>query len=304
VSENKIAVVRGGALGDFILTLPVLTALRQNFPSSKLALIASPRHAELALASGLADESMSIESRALAGFFARDGVLDAAYQEFFSKCSVVISYLYDPDEFFQKNVRRCTAGQFIQGPHRPAENQEIHASELFLNPLQRLAVFDAHSIPEIKVFSVQSKGTVQKLAMHPGSGSESKNWPLASWRWLMERIIHESGLQILLILGESEFGKKAGLLRSLDPARIEICENEPLTQVARKLKHCELFVGHDSGITHLAAAVGIPVLALWGVTNENIWRPRSKQSEVVRHPAGLTSLTVEEVYGRVRGLKR
>src|SRR5262245_44744075 len=112
---GRILVIRGGALGDFVLTLPVLSALRNQFPRAQLEGLGYPHIARLALAGGLADVVHPIEARALAGFFARDGALDSAMATFFSGFAVILSFLYDPDGIFRENVGRCSAAQFIQG---------------------------------------------------------------------------------------------------------------------------------------------------------------------------------------------
>src|ERR1041384_967101 len=142
-SRGKILVIRGGAIGDFILTLPAIAALRQHFPDAYLEVLGYPHIAQLALAGGLVDRVQSIEARALAGFFARHGELDAELGDYFSDFDVVISYLYDPDKIFQTNVASCSAAQFIAGPHRPDEVGGLHACKTFLQPLERLAIFDA-----------------------------------------------------------------------------------------------------------------------------------------------------------------
>src|SRR5437899_6631519 len=139
--ENKILVIRGGAIGDFILTLPVLAALRQHFPQTRLEVLGYPHIGQLALAGGLADDVRSIEAGPLAGFFARNGSLNPALQEYFASFAIIISYLYDPDEFFQSNVARCSQAQYIAGPHRPDEQAGLHATKVFLRPLERLAIF-------------------------------------------------------------------------------------------------------------------------------------------------------------------
>ena len=72
---GKILVIRGGAIGDFILTLPVLAALRERFPDVHRELLGYPRVADLALAAGLVDRVQSIDARPMASFFARGGPL-------------------------------------------------------------------------------------------------------------------------------------------------------------------------------------------------------------------------------------
>jgi ADP-heptose:LPS heptosyltransferase len=79
------------------------------------------------------------------------------------------------------------------------------------------------------------------------------------------------------------------------PQRLQLAESLPLAQLARRLQACAGFIGHDSGITHLATAVGVPALILWSETRETIWRPRGKRVTVLRSPQGVEGLSTERV---------
>ena len=149
--RGRILVIRGGAIGDFILTLPVIAALRQQFPSVHLEILGYPHIVQLALAGGLVDRVESIEARALAGFFARHGELSEHLADYFSEFDIIVSYLYDPDGIFRTNVARCSPAQFIQGPHRPDERAGIPASRVYLKPLERLAIFEADPVPRLSI---------------------------------------------------------------------------------------------------------------------------------------------------------
>src|SRR5579883_3481676 len=207
--QAKILVIRGGAIGDFILTLPVLAALRQQFPWAELEVLGYPHIAQLALAGGLARHVQSIEARSLAGFFARDGELAKELTEYFSSFQLIISYLYDPDEIFKTNIGRCTRAQFIAGPHRPGETDGVHATDVFLKPLERLAIFDADATPRLDVTRAfgTTLATGRWLAVHPGSGSETKNWPEAKWQEFLQQLMKTTSLNLLLVGGEAERGR-------------------------------------------------------------------------------------------------
>jgi heptosyltransferase-2 len=295
---GKILVIRGGAMGDFILTLPVLSALRATFPETGLELLGYSHIAQLACAGGLVDAVRSIESRPLAGFFAANAPLAAELGEYFAQFNIIISYLYDPDKIFQGNVMRCSHAQFIAGPHRPDEAEGIHATEVFLRPLQRLAIFGADPVPRLRLSS-SALGVAgepwrgdARLALHPGSGSERKNWPEPLWAGLMTKLIVQTNWHFLLVGGEAEGERLDHLAKILTPERSQVARNLPLTDLARKLAGCRAFVGHDSGISHLAAALGLPGIVLWGPSNEAVWRP---QGERVRILHGLNDLPVERV---------
>jgi heptosyltransferase-2 len=325
VRENRgrILVVRGGAIGDFILTLPVLAALRDQFAEAELEVLGYPHIARLALLGGLAQGVHSIEARPLAGFFARNGDLDPDLADYFSGFALIVSYLYDPDEVFRTNVSRCSNAQFIAGPHRPDESLNLHATEVFLKPLECLAIFGADPVPRLNAgqdseapaegspmpsgcapaaggkrgarLDPVGPATVARLALHPGSGSETKNWPEPLWRDLLERLARETRWDFLVVGGEAEGARLERLGALLPAGRLQIARNLPLPELAVELAACAAFVGHDSGITHLAAAVGLPGLALWGPTKVDIWRPLGDQMKVLSVPDGLDALSVERV---------
>lgn len=304
--QNKILVIRGGAIGDFILTLPVLSALRERFPKSSIAVMGYPHIVQLAQLGGLADEVKSIESRQLAPFFAPNAKLPEETVKYFGEAAVIISYLYDPDEIFQDNVFRCFHGTFIVGPHRPSETLKIHATETFLKPLERLAIFSPDPTPRIKI-QKESKNNQKNfiwVAAHPGSGSENKNWPENKWAKLFEELSHIENIKILLIGGEAE-GQKLDRLASIIPnEKLELARSLPLKDLAVRMNNCDVFIGHDSGITHLAAALGLDGIALWGPSELAIWRPRSDKFQIIQNAIGINYITVDEVLCALKNILR
>ena len=104
--KPRILVIRGGAIGDFILTLPALKLLREAFPDAHLEIVGYRHIIALAEGRGYADATRSIEYGPMAGFFARGGTLAPEMMEYFGSFQQVISYLFDPDGIFEANVRR------------------------------------------------------------------------------------------------------------------------------------------------------------------------------------------------------
>ena len=303
--QGRILVIRGGAIGDFILTLPAIAALRRQFPDAHLEVLGYPHIAQLALAGGLVDRVQSIEARALAGFFARGGELAEDLADYFSEFDLILSYLYDPDGIFKTNVGLCTGAQFLVGPHRAKEAARLHAAKVYLQPLERLAIFDADPVPRLEL-SPRSpainyrRSAINLLALHPGSGSESKNWPEAKWAELLEHLMSATEFDLLLVGGEAEGERLQRLAAGLPPGGRQVAQSLPLADLAHRLAGCRAFVGHDSGISHLAAALGLPGLVLWGDTVEAVWRPPSEKMIVLRRPAGLARLPVGEVVEQLR----
>src|SRR4051812_37204369 len=120
---RRILVIRGGAIGDFILTLPVFSALRLRFPGARIEVLGYPRISQLALSGELADAVQSIESPDLAGFFACSGTLAEKWADYFRGFDLIISFAYDPERILQENIACCSCARFIAGPHRPDEEK-------------------------------------------------------------------------------------------------------------------------------------------------------------------------------------
>jgi len=309
--KPRILVIRGGAIGDFILTLPAIAALRRQFPQAHLEVLGYPHIAQLAVAGGLADRVQPIEARGLAGFFARGGTLEPDLVDYFSEFDLVISYLYDPDEIFKTNICRCLVGQFIAGPHRPDEVEKIHATKVYLKPLERLAIFDADPVPRLALVprplgaakrSEDGSSLDRILVLHPGSGSEKKNWPETKWAGLIQQIVATTDWNLLLVGGEAEGDRLRRLATLLPPARCSFAQSLPLAELAQRIQSAAAFVGHDSGITHLAAAVGLPCVVLWADTLEEVWRPQGERLVVLKEITGVRAISVEKVMNELRKL--
>jgi heptosyltransferase-2 len=293
-------VIRGGAIGDFILTLPAIAALRRQFPEAHLEILGYPHIIQLAVAGGLVDRVQSIEARALAGFFARHGELEEDLADYFSEFDIIISYLYDPDDIFRTNIARCSPAQFIVGPYRPNEREKVHATKVYLQPLERLAIFEADHLPRLTINSQLS--TLNQIALHPGSGSEKKNWPEEKWADLLQYLVNSTQFDLLLIGGEAEGERLQRLAAALPPRRTRVAQSLPLAELAGLLQQCAAFVGHDTGISHLAAALGLPGIVLWGNSIEQVWRPPHEQVVVLKNPGGIRLIPAELVAQKLNAI--
>jgi heptosyltransferase-2 len=128
------------------------------------------------------------------------------------------------------------------------------------------------------------------IAWHPGSGGHHKLWPLEGWQQVMTWAARQ-GYAGLIIRGPAEqerrdFASSAASFPAWPQTR-----NLSLPEVAAILARCHVLVGHDSGISHLSAAVGTTTLAFFGPTMPSIWGPRSRRACVLQpHPAGPLTL--------------
>ncbi len=297
-SFRRALVIRGGALGDFLLTLPVVSALRRAQPEARLELLAYPGIAALAGSAGLADDVRSIEYGPLAGFFTRGATLDPALRDYFASFDLVLSYLYDPDGFFAENLRAAGVRRLLEGPSRltgPA-----HATEQLASPLAALDIPLADRA--VRLSHGKSPREKKEVFLHPGSGSAAKNWPAANWRRMAGRwLAEDEGLRLAIIGGEADAAPLAELRDLAAEPRVRLLENLPLPELAREFGTARFYLGHDTGISHLAALCGTPSLLLFGPTDPAIWAPPHSHVRVLRAPDGdLGALGVDTVLRTAR----
>jgi heptosyltransferase III len=307
---GRILVVRGGALGDFILTLPAIRLLRENFRDCALDILGYRHIAILAEGRYYASSTRSIEYGPLAGFFNPKGSLDRDLCVYFARFQQVISYLYDPDGLFEGGLRRAGVRNLISASPKISETE--HAARQLARPLEQLALWLED--PAARIFpSDKDLGDAQALlstrprplvAIHPGSGGKRKNWPLERWLEVQRRILDDPRVGHLLVIGgESDSGQLSQMKLAQPTERQTILENLPLPVLGAILSQCVLFVGHDSGISHLAAAAGTRCLLLFGPTNPDVWAPANRTVTVLRAPDGqLSNLETVPVLARIDGL--
>ncbi len=135
----RILVIRGGAIGDFVLTLPAIRLLRENFPQAHLEILGYKHIVALAEGRFYADATRSIEYGGLSRFFIPGTELPEDLVEYFASFQQIVSYLYDPDGFFEQNLRRAGVRYFLHGS--PLLDDSAHAAQQLAQPLESLALY-------------------------------------------------------------------------------------------------------------------------------------------------------------------
>lgn len=303
-TRRSILVIRGGAIGDFLLTLPALRLLREGFPDCRIEIVGYRHICSVAEGRYYADAVRSIEYAPMSGFFNPRSALDPELSGYFEGFGQVISYLFDPDGFFEGNLRRCGVKNLICGDPRISGSQ--HAVRQLARPLESLALFLEDASAEIFPTDEDAAAAERLLAgfrppfvaVHPGSGSSKKNWPLPAWKDLLSGLCGAQAT-ILVVSGESDTDRVAELKAAFG-ARLVFLDHLPLHLLGAVLQRCAFYIGHDSGISHLAAAAGAECLLLFGPTDPAVWAPANPGVNVLRAPAGLLqNLSVEVVRARL-----
>ena len=291
------------------MTLPAIGALRERWPEAHIEILGYPHIIELARGRQYADAVRSIEAKPMAGFFIPQNILEPDLMDYFGSFNVVISYLFDPDSIFANNVRRCGVKQVLEASPRP---RDAHAAEHYCRALESLAIYVERSQPRVfpsetdRAVALQflrHAGREPMVAVHPGSGSEKKNWPAEKFaavcRWLADELL----AQLLVVQGEADEHAVSALRTLIAPRSFTVTSGLKLTELAAVLERCALFLGNDSGITHLAAAVGTPTVAVFGPSSLSIWEPRGSRVQVVHfgeHDEVQTRQAIERFWGAER----
>jgi ADP-heptose:LPS heptosyltransferase len=247
-------VIRPGAIGDLIVSLPALESLRSDYfevwvPSNNVPLVR------------FADRVRAISSTGLDLL----GVTDppaSLIDELRSFDSIISWYGTNRPDF--RDFVHALGLPFRFFSVLPPQNATMHATDFYLEQVRDLCACTREPTPRIPCDVARENFAV----IHPFSGSPRKNWPLEKFRQLASRL--ERRMPVRWCSGPD------------DPPLAGAVRIDDLYELARWLAAARLYVGNDCGITHLAAAVGTPVLALFGPTDPGVWAPRGENVRVAR----------------------
>lgn len=311
---QRILVIRGGAIGDMVLTLPALGGLRLAFPAATIELLGHPARGVLAQHPRYVDQVTDLERWDMYRLFGPAPVVSETLAAYLHSWSLILSYLPVPDGIFVQNLRRYGAGEVHSWPPHPPAS--VHSTEHLLQPVTRWLPRAMPLCPRVYLDAGAQERAAQfwhradlpehgVVAFHPGSGGAYKLWPLAGWRQVLDWAAGQ-GLPALLIRGPAEQDRlPAPMAWGGHPAWPSV-QAHSLLDLAAILARCAVVVGHDSGVTHLASAVGATVLACFGPTDPYIWGPRSTRACVLwpypTAPLTLTALRPETVIDTLEAL--
>jgi ADP-heptose:LPS heptosyltransferase len=295
-SVQRILVIRAGALGDCLLMWPALTALRAHFPQSRIDVMGYPRRWQWVLGRGLVDAVHTIERPGMHLLFCQGAEVPASLQSFLGAYDVILSYRPDTDGVFETSLRALGARLVLsQPPFPPPPPPKIHVADFALSLVTRLGASPPPVAPRLRLtddelalaqpfFAAHHIDPSMEciIVVHPGSGSESKRWPIANFAALIEMLETQPRLRTIIVAGYAEAGVAAKLLSLIHTTTPPVADNWPLLPTAALIAQAMVFVGNDSGLTHLAAALGRPTIAIFGPTDPAIWGPRGEHVTTIQ----------------------
>lgn len=304
MKKGKTFIHHDGALGDVLLSLPCLRVIQD---------ISCPVHfagradiGRLFFNTGIAQEISPADGVFYASAYS--DTPDDAVAEFLGNFQQAFVFTARSNSLLASNIRRFIPETKIILT-TPDEKERRHVSEYRLSQLVRQGALQTNlhvpdSFREKAMFLLQGRRhgrSVQIIALHPGSGGKKKCWPLKNYLKLIARIWEDYDSIVVLITGPAEgleIKREIHDFVAGFSGAVHI-DGQDLTTVAALLGIATLYIGNDSGISHLAASVNTPSIVLFGPTDPLLWKPVGRQVHVIAqgdYPGSLENIRVADVY--------
>jgi ADP-heptose:LPS heptosyltransferase len=318
---RNILVIDFGQLGDVVLSLPALRAIRERFPQAKVTVAVGKPGGEIIRLSKYANEVLEIDRVAL-----RDGPKLTAGLKIIKLISELRKAKFDlvidlhslsetnllgflsgaPKRLYSRRPNRSLDFLSNFRPVPPPEATSNHIVDRYLDVLKPLNIQNSSRLPHI---SPDSKGneTVEKLlkkekaesgsllvGIFPGAGHESRKWPLERFVELSDHLIRNDRVRIVVFAGPEE-SKMIPQMRSMFPATTIFLEKLSISQLAAAQARLTLLVSNDTGPMHLAAAVGTSVIVIMDRPTPHSFIPVGNQHRMI-YGSKITAITMDEVY--------
>ncbi len=322
---RNILVIDFGQLGDVVLSLPALSAIRQRFPRAHITVAVGKSCAQVVELSGSADTTLVVDRVAL-----RDGAKLWAVMRIMRIVKEVrrarFDFVIDLHSLSETNL----LGFLSRAPHRlyarrpgrsldflsnfrpqPAvEDKAAHVVDRYLKMLEPLGIKDVERVPRLRT-RPEDDAVVEQLlkrekahsgtpliGLFPGAGHPARRWPLERFAALAEKLVRDDGVRIIVFAGPEERALVKEM-RRLFPKDTIIFDRLTLPQLAAALARLSVFVSNDTGPMHIATAMGVSVVLLLERGSADIFLPVSGQHQVIRD-SRIQDLTVDEVYRAAR----
>lgn len=318
---RNILVIDFGQLGDVVMSLPSLRAIRARFPYAKITVAVGKPGKELLSLSSYANEILEVDRVSLrdgptlisigriAKFVAQvrkqkfDFVIDLhSYYE-----TNVLGFLSGaPQRLYSRRENRSLdfLGNFKPQPAR--ERPSAHLVDRYLDLLKPLGIENAPRTPVLKTSNAddlaveamlkkQKAQSGQLLAgIFPGAGNVSRVWPLQKFAAVADHLIRNDRVRVIVFAGPEERAL-VPQMRPVFPAGTIFFDRLTIPQLASAQARLTLFISNDTGPAHIAAAVGTPVVVIMDGPEPNSYMPVGEQNRFIGGPL-ITEIPVADVY--------
>ncbi|MHC4725626.1 MAG: glycosyltransferase family 9 protein [Planctomycetota bacterium] len=291
-------ILQPGAIGDCILTLPLAAFMKEILGLGGVDILGHSEYIGILPGRTCIDSISSIDSIDLHRLFVETKTFNLTDRDplihTFSAYAWIATFIGEPDSNFEQNLiftANCShSAEVITLSLKPPKSFSGHVTDFYIQhfidhsglPLQPWQV--PHSDCLIKTTEVDitrgkellkgmGLGYSKKLVViQPGSGGLHKCWHLDNFLAIAKKL-NSDGIEVIFLLGPAELDRfSTELIQKIDGAA-KYVRDFSLEQVLELLSHASAFIGNDSGITHLAAGLGIRTLAVFGPTNPAVYKP-------------------------------
>lgn len=289
--KRTIVIVHPGSLGDVLLAVPAIRRLRQRFPGHAVVLIARAEVSRFLSECRVIDDWLSLEEQAAAGIFSGRRFIPSELQSWLGQCDLAVAWLEDKDGalgvlFQDMGVARV----HIQSPFSPrlhARHQcdrllEVLGETVGETPLEGTVRVPSHLLVQGQdILDAMRISRDQPLVLvHPGSGSTHKCLEPRQMALLIERF-QQAEMRPFVLEGPADQDAVEQALRVMNQPPL-VLRDLSLSQLAGVLAQITLYIGHDSGVTHLSALLGIRTIAVFGPTDHHRWAPQGSHVTILR----------------------
>ena len=307
---QRAVILQPGALGDCLLTLPLVRLMKEALELGGVDLVGHAEYVGILPERTCVDSIRSIDTAELHRLFTARVSFDLADRDplihLFADYSWIITFLGEPGSDFEQNLiftANCShSAEVIVLPLKPPEGGQQHIAEFYLKqfadqsglppdqaktPEKDVAIRVRDADRDRGVELLEQAGvdlSRQLVVMHPGSGGQKKCWHLDNFLSIA-RELRDREVEVLFLLGPAEMERLRPSEKVQIHAAAQCVTHLALTQVIGLLSCADAFLGNDSGVTHLAAGMGVRTVALFGPTDPAVYRPLGRAVAVFRDPA-------------------
>jgi heptosyltransferase-2 len=293
-------------VGDAIMALPALQAVRKRFPQAQIAILALPYVADIYRGQGVADELIGYDRGEHAGIRGKEKLAAELKAKKFDT-ALLLQNAFDAAWIaWRAGIRerigydRDARGLLLTNAIPVPRAGEIPAHERFyyLELVKRAGWIEA--LPDVSEISLtvtgeqalraeaklQSLGAqcgAVRIAVGAGAAyGSAKCWPPARFAIAINRLMKERKAEIILFGTAAEAAVSAAIQAGLDEGALDLTGKTEIAELPALLSRCAAFLGNDSGAMHVAAAVGLPVVAVFGPTDPPGTAPVTPRSTIVQ----------------------
>jgi heptosyltransferase III len=294
--RRNVLIFHLGALGDFILSWPLAMALARLHPQSRIVYVTHGQKG------ALAEKLLRVESADIeAGWHALYSdapALPERSKKVLSGAHSIYSFIAGEADEWARQVRRVApeADLCCLGPTPPADYSGHSTDHLLAQLTPRKAVAEAvrQMIQSLMNQGLsQQSSTAGPVAIHPGAGAREKCWPIENYLELTRRLC-AAGRAVRVLLGEVELERWSASEIERFRVLADVVAPGTYLDLVKSLSDVSAVVGNDSGPAHLAGAIGLPTLVLFGPTDPTVWKPLGPRVRTLRREL-IGQIGVEEV---------